>query len=139
MNDGRTHKSYNDYGGHQYSEGHTGRCSCGCRMQRHSSSGPIGVDPFGNCPDNPKDKQRQAENHDYADLVNGRMAHLELRLKEASGAVKIVEQAEKSTNIDLVRQLEKSCQDIASLKMVLHQLESKLSEASSLIAKRIPE
>jgi len=58
MPDGRSHKSYDDYGPHDYGEGgRTSDCKygCGCWMGPVRSDGPPGIDPFGHCPDNPID------------------------------------------------------------------------------------
>ena len=108
MPNGRSHKNYDDYGPHEY-EGHgTSDCKhgCGCWIGPARSGGPLGIDPFGACPDNPIDGKKQPGNDDYEDLVNGRIASLKSGLTEALQAVQLVERARKSTKLDLVKKLE---------------------------------
>ncbi len=90
MAKGRPHKKYNEYGPHNYSKDNEldrqyKRCifGCGCWIGPSRSGGPPGLDPFGACPNNPKDGKRQPGNNDYEDVVNGRVAKLEEELAKA--------------------------------------------------------
>lgn len=59
--------STKEYGTHKYDATklltltNSVHCSygCGCWMGASRSGGPHGVDPFGDCPNNPKDKEPQ--------------------------------------------------------------------------------
>lgn len=50
-------------GPHKWSnlDGRTGECvyQCGCYMGHSSNSGPLGIDPFGECPNNPDTLKEQ--------------------------------------------------------------------------------
>ena len=83
-----------EYGGHKYS-GHDGRndCTrgCGCWVGSSNSGGPLGLDPFGTCPNNPVDGIRREGNTDYYDVVETRIRDLESRLYHAETFLKEVD------------------------------------------------
>ncbi len=140
MPDGRSHKSYDDYGPHDYGEGGgTSDCKygCGCWMGPARSDGPPGIDPFGHCPDNPVDGQRQPGKEDYEDCVNGLIKKLESELYAAKESVKIVETAKKSTKVDLACQLEEKQEELSQIKILLKKALYSIQSISQEISSKI--
>lgn len=96
------------YGGHDYgnSEG-TSNCKfgCGCWMGPFRSDGPIGLDPFGRCPNNPADGVRRSGNIDYEDVVKQRIADLQTKLSQAETKLEQVKPSKKAlaTNLTVTR------------------------------------
>jgi len=131
MPNGRSHKSYDDYGPHKYPD-HDGRCDCeygcGCWTSDAMSKSPVGISPFGHCPNNPLDGQRQPGNNDYEDCVNGRIQKLESELYEAEQSVELVERAKKGTKIDLVKRLEQTKIWNTALKNILKRIQENAEE-----------
>jgi len=81
------------YGEHNYDPGPCfGKCKngCGCEMASSSSSGPVGLDPFGTCPNNPKDGKLLGGNLDYEYVVNERIESLVWRLLNVEEELKKV-------------------------------------------------
>ena len=82
-----------EYGGHQYAD-HNGtsdcKRGCGCWMGPTNSGGPTGLDPFGKCPKNPKDKKFIGGNADYDHVVTERIQNLESQLCAAKEGLKAV-------------------------------------------------
>jgi len=139
MPNGRSHKSYDDYGPHKYPD-HDGRCDCeygcGCWTSDAMSGSPVGISPFGHCPNNPLDGQKQSGNNDYEDCVNGRIQKLESELYTAKQSVELVEEAKKGTKIDLVKRLEQAENRVANLKGILkgiQELAERIQASSSAI------
>jgi len=66
------------------------------------SGGPIGLDPFGECPNNPEDEKRLGGDRDYRIIVERRIDDLTTRASEAEG---LLEQVEPGT-IELAKKLE---------------------------------
>ena len=75
-----------EYGEHEYEkfDGRRVDCKhgCGCWAGGFSSGGPIGLDPFGTCPGNPKDGKRLGGNQDYEHVVKDRIATLTSRVHQ---------------------------------------------------------
>jgi hypothetical protein len=73
MPNGYDHKKF---GPHEYAD-HDGTSDCehgcGCWMGPARSGGPLGVDPFGICPNNPLDGKRREGKTDYEDVVTQRI------------------------------------------------------------------
>lgn len=82
-----------EYGGHSYASEGTSDCShkCGCWMGGFQSGGPLGLDPRGDCPNNPVDGQRRNGNIDYHDVVNQRIRCLGSRAYNAEEKLKLVD------------------------------------------------
>jgi len=59
-------------------------------MGRFTSSGPTGLDPFGSCPQNPKDGKLLGGNVDYDHVVTERIQSLSSRLNRAENRLKRV-------------------------------------------------
>ena len=82
-----------EYGEHKYSKGDGRiecRYSCGCWAGATTSGGPTGLDPFGTCPNNPKDGKRLGGNADYDHVVTERIRTLSFRLYKAEESLKRV-------------------------------------------------
>ena len=142
MPNGRNHKSYDDYGPHEYAD-HDGTSDCqhgcGCWVGPARSGGPTGISPFGHCPNNPLDNQKQSGNNDYEDCVNGRIQKLESELHKAKQFVRLVEQARKRTKIDLIKRLEQAENRVANLKDILKAIQNyaeRIQESALTIVER---
>ncbi len=82
-----------EYGGHKYENyPGTSECQngCGCRMSGFQSWGPLGIDPFGKCPGNPKDGKPLGGNQDYEYVVDQRIDNLESELRETKRQLEAV-------------------------------------------------
>ena len=78
--------SSKEYGKHKYaSDVGKSDCAhgCGCWVASFQSSGPVGLDPFGTCPKNPKDGELLGGNADYNHVVTERIESLSSRLYKA--------------------------------------------------------
>ncbi|MCX6786909.1 MAG: hypothetical protein NTY93_00040 [Candidatus Kaiserbacteria bacterium] len=85
--------SKKEYGKHEYpnQEGTSDcRFDCGCWAGPARSGGPLGLDPFGACPGNPKDGQLLGGKDDYENVVTYRILDLESRVYEAEELLKKV-------------------------------------------------
>lgn len=84
MSNGHTKK---EYGEHSYPAAPHGTSDCehgcNCWTGPAGSGGPLGLDPFGACPNNPKDGERREGNTDYVDVVEQRIRNLESRAYNA--------------------------------------------------------
>lgn len=80
-----------EYGGHKYAD-HDGtsdcQYGCGCWMGPARSGGPVGLNPGGVCPKNPKDGMCLGGNTDYELVVTERIKSLESRLYQAESRLK---------------------------------------------------
>jgi len=77
------HDYTKEYGEHDYgNQQGTYNCKhhCGCWMGPARSGGPVGVDPFGECPGNPKDGKLVGGSADYEIVVTRRIRGLEKQL-----------------------------------------------------------
>ena len=90
-----------EYSEHKYNNG---LCSCGCWLNTDSSGGPIGLDPKGKCPKNPKDGVPIGGLHDYAEVANERINGLRLQIQQ------------------LTTELEKKDKEIKRLKESTHSM-----------------
>ncbi len=140
MPNGRKHKDYYDYGPHEYPEADaTFDCKygCGCWAGPARSGGPAGIDPFGLCPNNPIDGQRQKENDDYEDIVNGRIQKLEREVQEGRRAIKLIEKARKETKIDLAKRLKNAEKKLLNQKDIfrkINEMAQRIHESASVAA-----
>ena len=142
MPNGRSHKGYDDYGPHEYAD-HDGtsdcKHGCGCWAGPARSGGPTGISPFGHCPNNPFDGQKQSGNDDYEDCVNGRIQKLESELYEAKQSVKLVEQARKGTKVDLAKNLDQEKAIAAKLAHALGEAQNSIRAIDQKIQTTINE
>lgn len=127
-----------EYGPHDYGDDphRTVNCKhrCGCAMGPSTSDGPIGVDPFGECPGNPKDGKLLGGNADQRVVVTRRIRALERRAMEAEARAEELEEIDKSKKAELFRenkQLEGQLKEIQRLYNELHQALEKLKELSA--------
>lgn len=72
------HNYSKEYGDHEYpEEGDTSlrNCvhKCGCYVASFTSGGPLGLDPLGECPHNPKNGERLPGAADYEIVVTRRI------------------------------------------------------------------
>ena len=92
------HDYSKEYGGHKYAD-HDGtsdcKYGCGCSMGPSMSHGPTGLDPDGECPNNPKDGKRLPGNADYEIVVERRIRGQESRAFSAEQAVEKVSTSKK--------------------------------------------
>jgi hypothetical protein len=113
-----------EYGDHKYENyPGTSECKngCGCRMSGFQSWGPLGIDPFGKCPGNPKDGKSLGGNKDYEYVVSQRIDNLESELREAKrqleavspGKIKLAE--ELSFTKEKLQEREKALRQICDL------------------------
>lgn len=96
-----------EYGPHDYAgPGRTNDCKygCGCWMGPFQSGGPIGLDPFGECPKNPKDHRLLGGDGDLRVVVERRIAGLEKRAATAEARAEELEEINKSKKAELYRE-----------------------------------
>jgi hypothetical protein len=72
------HDYLREYDGHEYPNEEVSSlryCSHGCKcyVAAFTSGGPIGLDPWGECPNNPKGGERLSGNADYDIVVTRRI------------------------------------------------------------------
>lgn len=110
-----------EYGGHKYDEVGSSDChhGCGCSMAPASSSGPMGLDPFGICPKNPKDGLLLGGNADYEYVVNSRIDSLKSRLSSAEYHLSLVSPGEEK----LGEELAKTKRELAEIKEKMRQIQ----------------
>ncbi len=116
-----------EYGEHKYPDPDgTSDCkySCGCWMGPTRSGGPTGLDPFGECPGNPKDGKPLGGKLDYDFIVTKRIEDLSSRLYKAENRLKKVSPS-KAILAD----------ELASVKEKLLKQDQILAEILKLIEK----
>lgn len=93
-----------EYGKHKYAS-NVGKSDCeygcGCWMASFQSGGPTGLDPFGTCPQNPKDGKLLGGNADYNHVVTERIENLSSRLYQTEERLKRV----RPTKVKLAEEL----------------------------------
>lgn len=122
------------YGGHNYGkQDRTTDClhGCGCWMGSTMSGGPTGLDPFGECPNNPTDRPRLEGDRDYHCVVERRISGLE---KRAHDVVERARQAEA-----LLQAVEPGAvvlaQELATMRQAVAEVKSGLQSLSENAAK----
>ena len=97
-----------EYGEHKYDDSlhHTSDChhGCGCSMGPSNSGGPLGLDPFGECPGNPKSGTLLPGDDDYKTVVERRIKKLKERADQAESMLEQVEPGK----VELVGELRKA-------------------------------
>ncbi len=129
MNGQDTQKEYGDHKYENYPGTSDCKNGCGCRMSGFQSWGPLGIDPFGKCPGNPKDGKSLGGNKDYEYVVSQRIDNLESELREAKRQLQAVspEKIELANKIALMEE-ERSkkvqlCAEIRRLFKLLNDIE----------------
>ncbi|MFA6227215.1 MAG: hypothetical protein WC631_01940 [Candidatus Paceibacterota bacterium] len=115
------------YGPHKYADhGGTSDCEhkCGCWMGPSRSGGPVGINPFGQCPGNPLDGQKLGGKEDYELVVDQRIADLEQRVWKAEEALKKVRPSKKK----IVDELEQAKKKLAEAKELIEDWQKKAAE-----------
>lgn len=132
------HDHSKEYGPHRYDQGDRGDCVCGCRMSGFSSDGPVGLDPFGACPANPKDGKLLGGSSDYELVVAQRFERLAHRAYVAEQSFRAVEPGTKKLAVELRRtkaKLAKSEETLRKIKDVLHPHPSVLARRPKPVVK----
>jgi hypothetical protein len=127
------------YGNHEYpNRDGTSDCvyGCGCWMGPARSGGPIGLDPFGECPNNPTDGKRSSPSVDHEIVVERRMIKYkdEIYILQAENSdlkkkLKDVEPSKEelaSTNVTLKSILEKTRQEFIDIEKALKQIQNRI-------------
>jgi len=102
------HDYSREYGQHDYESEGTSNCrhGCECWMGPARSGGPIGLDPFGECPNNPKDGKRLGGNNDHDIVVTRRIRALESRAYAGKQAIERLEEIKKTPKAKLLERVE---------------------------------
>src|SRR5437899_339530 len=109
-----------EYGPHKYNkQERPSHCEygCGCWTESFRSGGPLGLDPFGTCPNNPTDGKLLGEDKDYEYVVNKRIEDLTLRAYNAEGRLKAVSPSQKK----LARKLAILQEKLGKKELVIRQ------------------
>lgn len=120
-------------GGHKYDD-HDGTSDCeygcGCSMGRTMSHGPTGVDPFGECPGNPKDSKKLGGNADYDVVVERRIRALSDRAYRAEELAKRLTkklaEIKKTPKAELLERVEALEAELAEKGKILKEIRSVL-------------
>ena len=114
------HDPNKEYGPHDYPEG-SGNCKhgCGCWMGSSQSDGPIGLDPFGECPKNPRDGKFLGGLVDYRCVVEKRIRNLESRASTAETALEKVSPSKKK----LAEKLQRTKKELAEANQLIIQID----------------
>jgi len=116
------HDYSKQYGLHNYpdTEGtHDCKNRCGCWMGPARSGGPIGVDPFGECPKNPKDGKLLGDNADQEVVVTRRIRVLERSAAEANIRAEELEEIDNSKKAEVFRENKRLKKELEELGQVL--------------------
>ncbi len=116
-----------EYGSHKYADhGGTSNCehTCGCWMGSSSSGGPLGVDPFGECPGNPKDGKPLGGKSDYEVVVKRRICHLERELFSAKELLKSV----SPSKVKLAEEIESIKEELFRKEQILREIGEKIPQ-----------
>lgn len=108
-----------EYGEHKYDDDHDriSNCiyRCGCWIGPVRSGGPTGLDPFGCCPNNPKDGITAGGTADYDNVVTARINDLQKRLNKATSELPIVTRGE----VALLEELEFTLKKLSEKNRIL--------------------
>ena len=102
------HDNSKEYGSHEYGDKGTSNCryECKCWMGPARSGGPIGLDPFGECPNNPKNGERLGGNDDYEIVVTRRIRALESQSYAGKQAIERLEEIRQTPKAKLLERVE---------------------------------
>jgi len=114
------------YGPHSYPDhGARKHClyRCGCWKEESNSGGPVGLDPDGECPNNPTSTQLSPK--DYENVVNRRIAELKRLLAVAEGRLLLLDPSKDEMARTIIEQdgriqyLENTFKEIHKLSALL--------------------
>jgi len=102
------HNYSKEYGKHKYAGEGTSDCQhgCGCWMGPARSDGPVGLDPFGECPGNPVDGKQVGGKADYEIVVTRRIRALESRAYQAETELEKLKKIENTPKAKLAKKVE---------------------------------
>jgi len=119
------HDYSKEYGNHDYGN-QVGTCDCkhgcGCWMGPARSGGPLGVDPFGECPGNPKDGKRLGGQADQEIVVTRRIRGLEQKLNEAEQELQKLLKIKGTPEVKMAEELATVTKERDALKQTLLEL-----------------
>ncbi len=122
------HDYSREYGKHDYGKCE-GTCDCiygcGCWMGSVMSGGPLGLDPFGECPGNPKDGKKLFGKDDYEIVVTRRIRGLESRLYQVEQELEVLKEIKKTPKAKMAERIKK-------LEAVLVEREKIIKDISKL-------
>lgn len=111
------------HGPHDFSDGaHDCRYGCGCWMGSFSSGGPAGLDPNGECPQNPlegKGLSSPEANRDF--VIKRRIRGLEARVAKAEDIVERTTPTKKQL-AGKIRALEDENRDLLGKLSQIHEI-----------------
>jgi len=112
------HDYLKEYGPHQYRDDGMGKCQngCGCYMASAHSGGPIGLDPFGECPNNPKNGNLFGGNADHEIVVERRIRRLSSELSSAQAELYSTKKLVGQSVLSVSRKLKRSRENEKRLK-----------------------
>lgn len=116
--------SNKEYGPHKYDKHGTSNCAHGCKCWAgpSRSGGPLGLDPFGSCPNNPVDGKLLGGQEDYEEVVLQRIIRAEKRAYETETKLKSVEPGALQLAATLgstIAELERSNRTLAEIQRQL--------------------
>ena len=118
-----------EYGPHKYREDDgQGDCQhdCGCYMGGHHSGGPIGLDPFGECPANPKDGNLVGGSADHKIVVERRIRKLTSDLSNAEKRAKDAEEVAEKGAAGMQEERDVANKKLGSLTWALKNIHEKM-------------
>jgi len=117
-----------EYGPHEYPEAphRTSDCKygCGCSAGPTMSHGPLGLNPFGECPQNPKDGVLLGGDDDYRCVVERRIRHLEKKASERDHFEKLA----GTEKVEIDRQLDEARTKFANIRNAFNHFKERMSE-----------
>lgn len=125
------HDYSKEYGKHDYGkcEG-TSDCEygCGCWMGPARSGGPIGVDPFGECPNNPKDGKRLGGQADHEVVVTRRIRALESKLYNTEQELTELRKIKNTTKAKMAQRIEVLEESLEKRNKLLKEISDRLAK-----------
>ncbi len=133
------HNLSKEYGEHDYGKCE-GTCDCiygcGCWMGSARSGGPLGLDPFGECPGNPKDNKKLPGKDDYEIVVTHRIQGLEHNLYQARQELEILKKIKKTPKAKMAEKLAAMTKERDELKKAGRDLYDLFMESIKPFANR---
>ena len=138
MPNGREHRKLDEYGSHSYNTEGTSDCiyKCGCWCGPARSGGPLGINPLGNCPNNPLDGNKQSGKLDYEDVVIGRITKLENEIVRLREFENIVKESTKNSKVDLIKRTNMLTEALSKYKKSMELIEKEIISITETISIR---